>query len=97
MLVELEKLKQTGQGNHRVQFCACNLWHAKPLQKMGAQKQHVKLWVKDRTVTHEAVWWNGGDKSLPVGKFDLAFAPQVNEFNGRRAVQLKVLDWGATS
>jgi hypothetical protein len=43
----------------------------------------------------EAVWWNGGDKSLPVGKFDLAFAPSVNEFNGRRTVQLKVLDWRA--
>ena len=24
---------------------------------------------------------------------DVAFAPQINEFNGRRAVQLKVLDW----
>jgi hypothetical protein len=24
---------------------------------------------------------------------DLAFAPQVNEFNGRGGVQLKVLDW----
>jgi hypothetical protein len=40
-----------------------------------------------------AVWWNGGEKSLPVGKFDLAFAPQINEFNGNRTVQLKVLDW----
>jgi single-stranded-DNA-specific exonuclease len=92
-LAELEKLKPTGQGNPNVQFCARNLSHAKPLQKMGAQKQHVKLWVSDGLATHEAVWWNGGDKSLPVGKFDLAFAPQVNEFNGSRTVQLKVLDW----
>jgi single-stranded-DNA-specific exonuclease len=94
-LAELEKLKPTGQGNPNVQFCARNLSNAKPLQKMGAQKQHVKLWVTDGTVTHEAVWWNGGDKSLPVGKFDLAFTPSINEFNGRRAVQLKVLDWRA--
>ena len=92
-LAELEKLKPTGQGNPAVQFCSRNLSHAKPLQRMGAQKQHVKLWVKDGSTTHEAVWWNGGDKSLPVGKFDLAFAPSVNEFNGRRTVQLKVLDW----
>ncbi|HEY5231993.1 MAG TPA: DHH family phosphoesterase [Verrucomicrobiae bacterium] len=92
-LAELEKLKPTGQGNPAVQFCARHLSHAKPLQKMGAQKQHVKLWASDGATTHEAVWWNGGDKSLPVGKFDLAFAPQVNEFNGRRTVQLKVLDW----
>jgi single-stranded-DNA-specific exonuclease len=95
-LAELEKLKPTGQGNPNVQFCARNLSQAKPLQKIGAQKQHVKLWVSDGTATHEAVWWNGGDKSLPVGKFDLAFAPQINEFNGRRAVQLKVLDWRPT-
>ena len=61
---------------------------------MGAQKQHVKLWVEsDGLAKLEAVWWNGGEKSLPVGKFDLAFAPQVNEFNGSRTVQLKVLDW----
>jgi single-stranded-DNA-specific exonuclease len=60
---------------------------------MGAKKQHVKLWVTDGSATHEAVWWNGGDKSLPVGKFDLAFAPSINEFNGRTTVQLKVLDW----
>jgi single-stranded-DNA-specific exonuclease len=93
LLAELEKLKPTGQGNPNVQFCTRNLSNAKPLQKMGAQKQHVKLWVKDGSTTHEAVWWNGGDKSLPVGKFDLAFAPSVNEFNGRRTVQLKVLDW----
>ena len=92
-LAELEKLKPTGQGNPNAQFCARNLSHAKPLQKMGAQKQHVKLWVNDGRATHEAVWWNGGDKSLPVGKYDLAFAPQINEFNGRRTVQLKVLDW----
>jgi single-stranded-DNA-specific exonuclease len=92
-LAELEKLKPTGQGNPNVQFCARNLTHTKPLQKMGAQKQHVKLWVSDGNITHEAVWWHGGDKSLPVGKFDLAFMPQINEFNGRRTVQLKVLDW----
>ena len=47
------------------------------------------MWVTDGAATLEAVWWNGGEASLPVGKFDLAFAPQINEFNGRRTVQLK--------
>jgi single-stranded-DNA-specific exonuclease len=93
LLGELACLKPTGQGNPPVQFCARSVNHQRPLQRMGADKQHVKLWVTDGAVTHEAVWWNGGDQSLPVGKFDLAFAPQINEFNGRRTVQLKVLDW----
>jgi single-stranded-DNA-specific exonuclease len=112
-LDELEQLKPTGQGNLAVQFFARNLTHAKPLQRMGANKQHVKLWVKQlpgeegglpmsqnqsairnpQSATFEAVWWNAGNGSLPVGRFDLAFAPAVNEFNGRTTVQLKVLDW----
>ena len=54
--------------------------------------QHVKMFVTDGVTTHECVWWNAGNGALPVGNFDLAFAPSVNEFNGRRAVQLKVLD-----
>ena len=94
-LAELERLKPNGQGNPAVQFCARNLTHAKPLQRMGAAKQHVKLWVTDGQTTHEAVWWNAGGGSLPVGRFDLAFAPAVNEYNGRTTVQLKVLDWRA--
>ena len=93
ILGELEKLKPTGQGNPVVQFCARNLSHMKPLQRIGAQRQHVKMWVGDGSAKLEAVWWNSGEKSLPVGKFDLAFAPQVNEFNGSRTMQLKVLDW----
>lgn len=92
-LAELDRLRPTGQGNPGVQFFARNVAHQRALQRLGANKQHVKLWLTDGTATQEAVWWNAGEGSLPVGRFDVAFAPQVNEFNGRRAVQLKVLDW----
>jgi single-stranded-DNA-specific exonuclease len=95
-LGELEKLKPNGQGNPALQFCARNLSHAKPLQKIGTEKQHVKMWVTDGSTKLETVWWNAGDKSLPVGKFDLAFQPQINQFNGNRSVQLKILDWRMT-
>jgi hypothetical protein len=64
---------------------------------MGKDQQHMKLWVSDGRVTHEAVWWNAGKQSLPTGRFDLAFAPAVNEFNGKTSVQLKVLDWNPAS
>jgi len=93
MLAELDRLKPMGQGNPPVQFFARGVTHSRPLQRMGADKQHVKMWVTDGAVTHECVWWGAGTGSLPVGKFDLAFAPQANEYNGRTTVQLKVLDW----
>jgi single-stranded-DNA-specific exonuclease len=92
-LYQLDKLKPHGQGNPAAQFSARSVSHARPLQRIGADKQHVKMKVTDGPVTHEAVWWNAGNKLLPVGKFDLAFTPQINEFNGSRCVQLKVLDW----
>jgi len=93
-LAELEQLKPLGQGNPALQFQARKLVQKKPALRMGTNKQHAKLWVTDGTVTHEAVWWNAGP--LPAGEFDLAFAPGLNEFNGRTTVQLKVLDWCPT-
>jgi hypothetical protein len=51
------------------------------------------MWVTDGSITHEAVWWGAGSEAPPSPCFDLAFAPQINEYNGRRTVQLKVLDW----
>ena len=95
-LGELSRIKPMGQGNPCVQFCARHLAHARPLQRIGGEKQHVKMWVTDSAATQEAVWWNGGAASLPVGTFDLAFTPQVNQFNSSRSVQLKVLDWQPT-
>lgn len=92
-LAHLDRLRPTGQGNAVVQLCARGVSHARALRRMGKEQQHVKMWVTDGAATHEAVWWRAGDKSLPVGQFDLAFAPQINRYNGRTSVQLKVLDW----
>jgi single-stranded-DNA-specific exonuclease len=92
-LAALGQLKPTGQGNPGIQFLSRGLEHQRPLQRVGSEKQHVKMWVTDGATAHEAVWWGAGNESLPVGRFDLAFAPQVNEYNGRRLIQLSVLDW----
>jgi single-stranded-DNA-specific exonuclease len=95
-LQELDRLRPTGQGNPSLQFCTRNLTHKRPLQRLGAEKKHVKMWVTNGRSSHEAVWWGAGNGSLPVGQFDLAFSPQINLFNGQRTVQLKVLDWRPT-
>jgi single-stranded-DNA-specific exonuclease len=92
-LEELGRLQPCGQGNPGVRFVARGLTHERPLRRMGKDNQHVKLWITDGGGSCEAVWWRAGDRSLPVGQFDLAFAPQINAYQGRRTVQLKVLDW----
>ena len=89
----LDRLRPVGQGNPSVQLFARNLTQQRPPQRMGAEKQHLKLWVTDGRTTHEAVWWGAANEALPVSPFDLAFAPQVNNYNDCRTVQLKILDW----
>lgn len=97
VIQELRRLQPVGQSNPPVQLAAKNLTQARPLQRMGAEKQHVKMWVTDGAVVHETVWFGAGSAAtLPVGRFDMAFAPQINEFNGRSTVQLKMLDWRAS-
>ena len=88
---ELSQLDQTGIGNPAVQVLLPGLRHARPLQRIGADKKHAKLWITDGGVVHEAVMWGVGDGALPVGRFDLACVPQISDYNGE--VQLKVLDW----
>jgi single-stranded-DNA-specific exonuclease len=92
-LNEIHRLKPFGQSNPAVQLASRGLSHQRPLQRVGADRQHVKMWVTEGGPPFEAVWWGAGNESLPVGQFDLAFTPQVNEFNGRTNIQLKVLDW----
>jgi single-stranded-DNA-specific exonuclease len=94
-LAQISRMRPVGQGNPPVQFFSRNLVHHRPLQRVGAEKQHVKMWLSDGAIAHEAIWWGAGAESLPVGRFDLAFVPQVHQYNGLRSVQLKVLDWRA--
>ncbi len=92
-VTELARLEPFGQGNLAVQLAVRNLRCTRVPLRMGRGKQHAKLFLTDGTANAEAVFWGVGDAALPDGTFDLAAVPQVNEFNGRRTVQLKVLDW----
>ena len=65
-MADLARLHPVGQENPPVQFFARNLTHARPLQRVGKDRQHVKLWVTDGEITHECVWWNAGEGALPV-------------------------------
>ena len=92
-LHELARLQQTGMGNPAVQLAVRNVTQQRPPLRMGADRRHAKMWITDGRATCEAVMWNVGENALPTGRFDLAFAPQINEFNGNVSVQLKALDW----
>ena len=93
-LVErLAALAPSGQGNPPVQWMLRGLTFRQAPQRMGRENQHVKWRLTDGESALEAVWWNGGQAPAPAGRFDLAFTPTINEYQGRRFVQLRVLDW----
>lgn len=91
-LAELERLRPLGQGNPPVHLMARNLRHQRPPQRLGKHLQHAKFWVTDGIATHQAIWWNCPEPSF-LERFDLAFLPERNEYDGRQFVQLRVLDW----
>ena len=93
LVEQLAALAPTGQGNPPVQWMIRGLTLRQPPQRMGRENQHVKWRLTDGRADLEAVWWNAGQAPMPGGRFDLAFTPTINEYQGRRSVQLRVLDW----
>jgi single-stranded-DNA-specific exonuclease len=76
-----------------VQLVVRQVSHQRPPERVGKDQQHAKFRVTDGTATIETVWWGANEALFPTGTFDLAFEPQINEFNGQRSVQLKLLAW----
>jgi single-stranded-DNA-specific exonuclease len=90
---ELERLNPLGQGNPPVRLMIGRLSRRGPPRRMGKENQHVKFQVTDGKHALDAVWWNCGEAPMPEAGFELAATPIINDYNGRRTVQLKVLDW----
>jgi single-stranded-DNA-specific exonuclease len=89
----LGQLQPTGQGIPEVTVAVAQLELNAPTRWMGKEKQHAKLSVTDGNTSMDAVFWNAANKNLPEGRFDLAAAPDINTWLGRRTIQLKILDW----
>ena len=92
LVEEISKLEPFGASNPSPTFSVRNLT-IKQKKLMGATKDHLKLIVETPTGPKDCVWWSRGDVPLVQGDvFDLAFAPQLNTFNGNTDVQLIIKD-----
>ena len=90
---EMSQLEPIGQGNPEIQLLVAELTLSSPIYRMGRDKQHAKFWVTNNHDACEVVAWNLKPEDEPKDTFDIAIAPQINDFNGRRSVQLKLIDW----
>ena len=97
LIEELERLEPFGQGNEKPQFAQKNLL-VRSARVMGKNRNVVKLMlVNERGAALDAVVFTDGDLFLEeMGnsrRMDVVYYPTVNEYNGRRTVQIVVRNW----
>jgi len=95
----LTKLAPFGQNNPQPKFTSANL-RVDDIVWMGKDRQHIKLRLaaanSQDIFSVGAIAFNAPDtfKDLQIGDIIyLAYYLEINEFNGRRELQLKIIDW----
>ena len=96
-VMELERLAPYGQSHPRPVFCACGVRVPEPPKKIGKGERHLSLFVEQHSIRIRCIAFGAADwvNDLEVenGMFDFAFQPMINEFRGRRSVELRLLDF----
>ena len=89
---EISQLEPFGASNPSPIFALKNCT-LKQKRLMGDNKNHLRLILEAGGNEFTAIRWQEGDISLsPDDPLDLAFHPQINEFNGNTSVQLIIDD-----
>lgn len=92
LVEEISKLEPFGASNPSPVFAMKNL-KIKQKKLMGENRDHLRLTVQSGACEFNCIRWQQGDISLVAGDvIDVAFHPQINEYNGNISVQLIVDD-----
>ncbi|MGV3771487.1 MAG: single-stranded-DNA-specific exonuclease RecJ [Verrucomicrobiales bacterium] len=92
----LECLAPFGQGNPQVQLSTRNVRLCGGIQRFGNEKKHARFHAEDGAARHQVIWWNFPSNLNLSRPFDLAFVPEINEYNGERFPRLKAIDFQQT-
>jgi single-stranded-DNA-specific exonuclease len=89
---ELDRLAPFGEGNPPIHLMTPNL-HLVADSVFGINKKHRRVTVEDEGgVSHVVTWWRGSEHPRPTGPFDLLYIPRINDYKGRRSLQLEWVD-----
>jgi len=99
LVEEINALAPFGQNNPQPHFASFNL-RIDDLILMGSERQHIKLRLSAAQEKLSPSFWAiafssaAAYQELKIGDvINLAYYLDINEFNGRREVQLKIIDW----
>ena len=97
LIEEINKLEPFGASNPSPVFVLKNL-KIKQKKQMGTDNAHLRLILEASGREFTAIWWQNGNANLNVGEvIDIAFHPQINEFNDNISIQLIIDDVHADS
>ena len=97
LISRLEKMAPFGAANPRPVLVASNVSLAEPAKTMGTGNRHLDVKFLQNGTRMRGVAFGQADWIEPLnthrGQFDIAFRPQLNDFNGMRRVELQLIDW----
>ena len=92
----IETLEPHGTGNPKPVLIANNVRVVGELKVVGPKQNHLQVRFCQGNTTLKAIAWNMAErgKVLTPGRLcSIAFTPSINEWNGRREVQLELKDF----
>ncbi|MCL4203143.1 MAG: single-stranded-DNA-specific exonuclease RecJ [Pirellulaceae bacterium] len=94
---EIEQLAPFGEGNPRPVLCATGVSLSEPPRRIGNGERHLSLKLKQYGVSLRAVAFGLGEAADEIsqvdGDLDIAFRPVINDYRGRRSVEMHLVDW----
>ncbi len=96
-LQELERFEPFGRENNPPRFCTYRLKISGTPTLMGKEKQHLSMFVSDGVTKHRSIAWNARDVLVSLQgtktSLDMAFSPEINEWQEMSSVQLMHRNW----
>lgn len=87
-LESYELLQPFGASNPQPVFMARDVWLTERPRRL--KNKHLKLFLRQGVVEHDAMFFGAGDRDLPDPPWDLAFTIDRNVFRGRTSLQMTV-------
>jgi single-stranded-DNA-specific exonuclease len=96
LVAQFDRLAPFGTRNPEPILCARNVQVSSPTV---VGNRHLKMRVIGDGVSCSSIWFNRGDYAQNVEgvRLDIAFTPQINNWNGSSSIQLKVRDIAAST
>lgn len=94
-LRDYELLQPFGNGNPQPVFMVTGVHLSGPPVRM--KNHHLRLFLRQGLVEHEAIFFGGGERNLPDPPWDVAFTIDRNHFRGRTSLQMIVQDIRASA